>query len=170
MRRPFVISLVLLAAIGLAGCSTAVDTGASPHVAVSAAPTETPIPEPVTHTVQDLSALTGADASALLQGENLVAVVKSTDGSAVADTTGWTFQSQDPAAGTDLTEGATVTLTFAPPPPPAPAPVAPAPAPAPPAPAPGGGATALCNDGSLSFAAHHQGACSHHGGVAEWYK
>jgi len=31
------------------------------------------------------------------------------------------------------------------------------------------GATALCNDGSLSFAAHHQGACSHHGGVATFY-
>jgi hypothetical protein len=51
-------------------------------------------------------------------------------------------------------------------PPPAPAPK---PAPAPPV-APGGGATALCKDGSLSFAAHHQGACSHHGGVAVWYK
>lgn len=33
-----------------------------------------------------------------------------------------------------------------------------------------GGATALCNDGTLSFAAHHQGACSHHGGVAIFYK
>lgn len=45
------------------------------------------------------------------------------------------------------------------------APVAPAPAPV-----DGGGATALCNDGSLSYAAHHQGACSHHGGVATFYK
>jgi hypothetical protein len=35
---------------------------------------------------------------------------------------------------------------------------------------PGGGATALCNDGTYSYAANHQGACSHHGGVAEWYK
>ncbi|HAM25714.1 MAG TPA: hypothetical protein DCP11_03180 [Microbacteriaceae bacterium] len=51
-----------------------------------------------------------------------------------------------------------------------PAPVDPIPAqPAPPV-APGGGATALCVDGSLSFAAHYQGACSHHGGVAQWYK
>jgi hypothetical protein len=33
-----------------------------------------------------------------------------------------------------------------------------------------GGATALCNDGTLSFSAHHQGTCSHHGGVAEFYK
>jgi hypothetical protein len=32
-----------------------------------------------------------------------------------------------------------------------------------------GGASALCNDGTLSYAAHHQGACSHHHGVAEFY-
>jgi len=30
------------------------------------------------------------------------------------------------------------------------------------------GATARCNDGTYSYAVHHQGACSHHGGVAEW--
>ncbi|MFE4995514.1 DUF3761 domain-containing protein [Streptomyces mirabilis] len=34
----------------------------------------------------------------------------------------------------------------------------------------GNGATALCNDGTYSYAAHHQGACSHHGGVAVFYK
>ena len=34
----------------------------------------------------------------------------------------------------------------------------------------GGGATAKCMDGTFSYAAHHQGACSHHGGVAVWYK
>ncbi|BCW08923.1 hypothetical protein NtRootA4_40930 [Arthrobacter sp. NtRootA4] len=55
-----------------------------------------------------------------------------------------------------------------------PAPAAPAPVPAAPAPAPaqapGGGATALCNDGTLSFSATHRGTCSHHGGVAVWYK
>ncbi|MGO4586555.1 DUF1524 domain-containing protein [Arthrobacter sp. 2RAF6] len=49
------------------------------------------------------------------------------------------------------------------------APAAPAPAPAP-VPVPGGGATALCNDGTLSFSANHSGTCSHHGGVAIWYK
>ncbi|MFI1370082.1 DUF3761 domain-containing protein [Streptomyces griseochromogenes] len=27
----------------------------------------------------------------------------------------------------------------------------------------GNAATALCNDGAYSYAAHHQGACSHHG-------
>jgi len=32
------------------------------------------------------------------------------------------------------------------------------------------GPTALCKDGTYSYAAHHQGACSHHGGVAVWYK
>ena len=56
---------------------------------------------------------------------------------------------------------------------PVPASVAPA-APAPPvAPAPDAGhpagATAQCNDGSYSYAAHHQGACSHRGGVAVFY-
>jgi hypothetical protein len=35
---------------------------------------------------------------------------------------------------------------------------------------PGGGATARCNDGTYSYAAHHQGACSHHHGVAVFYK
>jgi len=44
-----------------------------------------------------------------------------------------------------------------------------------PAPAPAqtdntNGATALCNDGSLSYSATHSGTCSHHGGVAVWYK
>lgn len=39
-----------------------------------------------------------------------------------------------------------------------------------PAVTPGNGATALCNDGTYSYAAHHQGACSHHGGVAVFYK
>lgn len=31
-------------------------------------------------------------------------------------------------------------------------------------------ATAKCKDGTYSYAKHHQGACAHHGGVAEWYK
>src|SRR5450631_1993606 len=35
---------------------------------------------------------------------------------------------------------------------------------------PGGGATALCRDGTYSFAAHHQGACSGHGGVKVFYR
>jgi hypothetical protein len=30
------------------------------------------------------------------------------------------------------------------------------------------GATAQCKDGSYSHAAHHAGACGHHGGVAKW--
>jgi hypothetical protein len=30
------------------------------------------------------------------------------------------------------------------------------------------GATAQCRDGSYSFSRHHQGTCSHHGGVAKW--
>src|SRR5205823_3493497 len=31
-------------------------------------------------------------------------------------------------------------------------------------------ATAKCKDGTYSFAKQHRGACSRHGGVAEWYK
>ena len=30
------------------------------------------------------------------------------------------------------------------------------------------GATARCRDGTYSFSQHHQGSCSHHGGVATW--
>ena len=51
--------------------------------------------------------------------------------------------------------------------------VAPKPVPSPTTPAPANGvpigATALCRDGTYSFAAHHQGSCSHHGGVAQFY-
>jgi Protein of unknown function (DUF3761) len=36
--------------------------------------------------------------------------------------------------------------------------------------APGGGPTALCKDGTYSYAAHHQGACSGHDGVKVFYK
>jgi hypothetical protein len=32
------------------------------------------------------------------------------------------------------------------------------------------GATAKCKDGTFSHSKTHTGACSHHGGVAEWYK
>jgi hypothetical protein len=32
------------------------------------------------------------------------------------------------------------------------------------------GPTARCVDGTYSYAGHHQGACSHHGGVAAWYR
>lgn len=28
--------------------------------------------------------------------------------------------------------------------------------------------TAKCKDGTFSYATHHEGACSHHGGVAQW--
>lgn len=33
-----------------------------------------------------------------------------------------------------------------------------------------GGPTAQCKDGTYSYSQHHQGTCSHHGGVAVWYK
>lgn len=46
----------------------------------------------------------------------------------------------------------------------------PAPPPSPQTSSPGAplGATAICNDGTYSYAQHHQGACSHHGGVRVW--
>ena len=31
-----------------------------------------------------------------------------------------------------------------------------------------GRVSAVCGDGSRSFSHHHQGTCSHHGGVASW--
>ncbi|MGN6694956.1 MAG: DUF3761 domain-containing protein [Aquihabitans sp.] len=76
----------------------------------------------------------------------------------------------------------TTTTTTAPPPitaatqpfvPPTTAPYVPPPTSPPTTAAPvpaGGGHTALCNDGTYSDAAHHHGACSHHGGVAEFYR
>lgn len=30
------------------------------------------------------------------------------------------------------------------------------------------GSTAICRDGTVSYAEHHEGACSWHGGVSEW--
>jgi hypothetical protein len=60
-----------------------------------------------------------------------------------------------------------------------PAPSVPSPAPSPPLPPPQpipaststqpAGATGKCNDGTYSYAAHHQGMCSGHGGVAQFY-
>lgn len=72
------------------------------------------------------------------------------------------------------TTTAAPTTTTAPPPPPPPTTRAPAPPP-PPSPPPTtldhpADATARCNDGTYSYAAHHQGACSHHGGVAVFYR
>jgi hypothetical protein len=32
------------------------------------------------------------------------------------------------------------------------------------------GATAKCRDGTYSFSQSHSGTCSHHGGVATWYR
>jgi hypothetical protein len=35
---------------------------------------------------------------------------------------------------------------------------------------PASGATALCRDGTYSYSATHNGTCSYHGGVVQWYK
>jgi hypothetical protein len=111
-----------------------------------------------------------ADARTALLGAGFVVVLQDDAGASVPDSTGWTVE-RESGTGAAVPYGATVVLTLSPPiPPAAPAPQPPpAPAPAQPV-APGGGATALCNDGTLSYAAHHQGACSHHGGVAVFYK
>jgi hypothetical protein len=37
------------------------------------------------------------------------------------------------------------------------------------APAHPAGATAVCRDGTFSYAAHHPGACFHHGGVLKFF-
>jgi len=58
-------------------------------------------------------------------------------------------------------------VTSAPRPAPRPA-AAPAPAPAAQPRSAPTGATARCNDGTYSYSQHHQGSCSHHGGVATW--
>lgn len=55
----------------------------------------------------------------------------------------------------------------APKPQPAPTP-APKPAPTPSTPSAPSGANGVCDDGTYTYAIHHQGACSHHGGVKEW--
>ena len=141
---------------------------------VSASPsTPSATPTPLT-AVPDVTAASPADARAALIRAGFVVLVQDDAGATVADPTGWTVE-RESETGAAIPYGSTVVLTLsAPIPPPAPAPQAPAPAapapePAQPA-APGGGATALCNDGTLSYAAHHQGACSHHGGVAVFYK
>jgi hypothetical protein len=38
------------------------------------------------------------------------------------------------------------------------------------APSSAGDASAICNDGSLSYSQHRSGTCSHHGGVRQWLK
>jgi hypothetical protein len=70
---------------------------------------------------------------------------------------------------TITTTAANLSPTTAPPPPTLPPPPPPTAAPAPQA-NPGNGVTALCNDGTYSYSAHHQGTCSFHGGVREFYR
>ncbi|MGH1523053.1 PASTA domain-containing protein [Leifsonia sp. L25] len=119
---------------------------------------------------------TSDQATAELTQQGLQVSFADTSGQALTSQQGWSVVGQDPPAGTSLRAGSSVKLILSPPAPPAP------PAPAPPADTgsgsssgseqavPPGGPTAKCNDGTLSYSAHHQGTCSHHGGVAVWYK
>jgi len=132
--------------IGLSACAAADSSSVdkpepAPPPAVTVTTTATASPTPLS-ALPDESASTPAQASDDLRSDGFVVILHDAAGQAVADP---------------------VTLTLAPPP------AAPPPPPAQPV-VPGGGATALCNDGSLSYSAHHQGTCSHHGGVAVWYK
>lgn len=77
-----------------------------------------------------------------------------------------------PVAKTSPTPETVATATTQGPssPPSAAAPPVVQPAPAPTTVAPANGATALCNDGTLSFKAHNRGTCASHGGVKVFYK
>jgi hypothetical protein len=100
---------------------------------------------------------------------------------APTDTLGTTVQTTTAAPATTATT-ATTTTTVAPTTrvkPAAPKHVVPKPKPAAPktthakpkkkpAPSYPAGATAVCNDGTLSYSKHRSGTCSHHGGVATW--
>ena len=108
-----------------------------------------------------------------LTQQGLLVSFADASGNVLPSEEGWSVVGQNPAGGASLRAGSMVQLILSPPPPPPP-----------PSdsgsgsgsgsgseqPVTGGGATALCNDGTLSYSAHHQGTCSHHGGVAVWYK
>jgi len=130
-------------------------------------PTPSPLPAPdiviTEHTGQAANL-----ARTELVAQGLVPIFVDASGSPVPDATGWSVASETPVTGTVLSPGMVVRLTVTPPAPAPPA-VSP-PQPAPPVPDQGGGATAKCNDGTLSYSAHHQGTCSHHRGVAVWYR
>jgi len=140
-------------------------TSSQTHETKTASPTPTPTPTPVIAQLTDYSTSPFASAQVALQAAGITVSLQTADGQAApADWTGWTVSRESPAAGTPLYAGSTVVLYLSPPVV-APVPLVQVPA----APADHGGATALCKDGSLSYSAHRQGTCSHHGGVAVWY-
>jgi hypothetical protein len=170
-RRLATVSALVLALGGLAACSGTVSAAdAAHHASISTnavkptrSPTPTPTPTP-SIVPTDHTGEQAAQTLLELQAQGLVVVFVDASGVTVPDATGWSVASTDPAPGTPLFSGATVRVTVTPPPPPPPPAPAPAPAPA------GNGATALCNDGTVSYSATHQGTCSHHGGVSVWYR
>jgi outer membrane biosynthesis protein TonB len=192
MKRLLPVLLAAAVALALVGCSTLDDppseSGSSSVRGTPTAVRETPTPVP-TADVIGMAKMTATDAESYLKAEDLTARFRTSAGEPVTDLTGWIVTAQDVAAGAGVTVGYRITLTVAKPQPvvqkpqpkPKPKPIVkpkPKPIPKPivkpkprPQPVqPGGGATAKCRDGSLSYSAHHQGTCSHHGGVAVWYK
>lgn len=152
----------------------AASSSLSPAKKALASPQPTPSPMA---TVGDFGKTSVLDTENALTEAGLRFTVISPDGQTSADFAGWTVRSTIPAVGSSLPRGASVTINVDPPvvapvASAAPVPIAvPAPAPAVPAPVTDShaGATAMCKDGTLSYSAHRQGTCSHHGGVSVWY-
>ena len=139
----------------------------------AATPTATPTPTPAPVLVTAVTSQSPSDAQNALTASGFQVAISTSDGRAApSDWTGWTITGETPAAGAAVPPGSTITLVATPPAPPPPPPPAPAPAPvqqAPAAPDHPAGATALCRDGTFSYSAHHQGSCSYHGGVAQFF-
>ena len=120
---------------------------------------------------QEATEVTCKDGTTSKAGKGACSGHGGVDKSASASKSGATSSSASAATG-----GSAAPTATAPPEPapthgaaPAPAPTATAPATKTPAAAgEKGPPTAKCKDGSLSYAQHHTGACSNHGGVAEW--
>jgi hypothetical protein len=163
MQRRVISAFLTAALVAMAlvttGCSADLytsDDDLSGGAVQPAGPVATPTP--VMSPVPDASTLAPTAVQATLVADGYTVALVDASGTPVTDPTGWTFVSESPLAGTPVVDGTTITITLAAPPPPPPV-----------VPAYPSGATAQCNDGTYSFAAHHQGACSHHGGVAQFY-
>jgi Protein of unknown function (DUF3761) len=135
-----------------------------------------PRPIPVVLLGKDLSKVTKGTATLDVQCFNIVHMLAPDGhevfGNPAHQISDWKVIRSVPKLGTSVADGARITLYVAlkhPAQQPAPQPTQHKPPPQQP-PVDPGGATALCNDGTYSYSAHHQGTCSHHHGVAQWYR